>query len=171
MSLVSVNKNKKPAAATLMDIYTVPAGVYFNGKVIFTEQAGAGTKVRISIAPLGVADSAEQYIEYDTAIAANAKDNSPVFDLVPTDVVRVYSLSGSVSFTLVGLQKSASAIGSGITVAAADGTPSYASIATIQFDEADGFVLSNPSAGVAQINFSGGSGSGSFFSIAKWGRR
>lgn len=40
----------------------------------------------------------------------------------------------------------------GITTEAVDGTPSYTASRTIRFDEADGFSLSQPSAGVARID-------------------
>lgn len=43
-------------------------------------------------------------------------------------------------------------------VGGADGTPSYAGVTTLLFDEADGFVLSEPSPGVVQIDFTGGGG-------------
>lgn len=42
--------------------------------------------------------------------------------------------------------------GGSITVEEVDGTPSYTGITTIRFDQADGFVVTNPSAGVARID-------------------
>lgn len=42
-----------------------------------------------------------------------------------------------------------------ITVEEEDGAPSYDDITTIRFDQADGFVVSQPSAGVARIDSSG----------------
>jgi hypothetical protein len=41
--------------------------------------------------------------------------------------------------------------GGTVTVQAADGTPSYASISTLQVDEAAGLTVSNPSAGAARV--------------------
>lgn len=46
----------------------------------------------------------------------------------------------------------------GITAAAADGTPSYAGVTELRFDETDGFVLSQPSAGVVRVDFAGAGG-------------
>jgi hypothetical protein len=43
-----------------------------------------------------------------------------------------------------------------ITVKEADGTPSFTDISEIQFDQADGFVVSQPSAGKVKIDLSGG---------------
>jgi hypothetical protein len=42
---------------------------------------------------------------------------------------------------------------SGVTVQEADGSPSYTASATLQFDSADGFVVSQPSSGVARVDF------------------
>lgn len=40
----------------------------------------------------------------------------------------------------------------GLTVAEGDGSPSYGGIGALQFDQADGFVVSNPSSGVAAVD-------------------
>lgn len=40
----------------------------------------------------------------------------------------------------------------GVTVEEADGSPSYAACTTLRFDQADGFVLSQPAAGVARVD-------------------
>ena len=42
--------------------------------------------------------------------------------------------------------------GTTITVDTVDGSPTYSNINTLRFDEADGFVLSNPAVGVARID-------------------
>lgn len=42
--------------------------------------------------------------------------------------------------------------GGAIEVEAADGTPAYASVTKVTFDQADGFVLTNPSAGVVAVD-------------------
>lgn len=44
-------------------------------------------------------------------------------------------------------------VGADLTVAEVDGTPSYTGISSLQFDQADGFVVSQPSAGVARVDF------------------
>lgn len=105
LTLVSVNKQSKPAVATLTDIYTVPGATNFTGKVIVANQSAVSTSFRISIAPLGVADATSQYIAYDTPIVGNDIYESPNFDLIATDVVRVYNTLATCSFTLTGLQK------------------------------------------------------------------
>ena len=47
-----------------------------------------------------------------------------------------------------------------LTVGEVDLSPTYVPIHTILFDSADGFAVTNPSPGVAQIDFSGGGGGG-----------
>lgn len=42
--------------------------------------------------------------------------------------------------------------GGGVTVEEVDGAPSYTGITTIRFDQADGFVVSQPGAGIARID-------------------
>jgi len=42
--------------------------------------------------------------------------------------------------------------GGGLTVAELDGTPSYTGITQIQFDQADGFIVSQPLTGIARID-------------------
>ncbi len=63
--------------------------------------------------------------------------------------------SGEYSGTLVYLTDLSGA-GASLTVEDADSSPTYTGITTLRFDQADGFTLSNPSAGVARVDFSGG---------------
>lgn len=55
-----------------------------------------------------------------------------------------------------------------LTVEEADGSPSYTGISTLRFDQADGFVVTNPSAGVARVDFTGVTGSGASPRVAVW---
>jgi hypothetical protein len=43
-----------------------------------------------------------------------------------------------------------------LTVEEVDGAPSFTSISTLRFDQVDGFAISQPGAGIARIDFSGG---------------
>jgi hypothetical protein len=49
--------------------------------------------------------------------------------------------------------------GGSLTVKESDGSPSYSAITSLEFDQADGFSLSQPGAGRVKVDFSGGSGS------------
>jgi hypothetical protein len=93
-----------PGAATLSDLYAVPA---LNFTVVSTltvcEQGGAAAAFRISVAVAGAADAPAQYLAYDTALAANeTKAFTLGITLGAGDVVRVYSDTGDVSFNLFG---------------------------------------------------------------------
>ena len=105
MALVSKTAGSKPGAATLTDIYTVPASTNFTGRVMAANQSAVATTIRISIAPAGAADTASQYIAYDLPIVANDVYESPTFAVTATDVVRVYNTLATVSFNLTGLEK------------------------------------------------------------------
>lgn len=58
-----------------------------------------------------------------------------------------------------------------ITIADADGSPSFSDISTLEFDSADGLIITNPSAGVARVDFSGGGGSGDSTTTAPFASR
>ena len=96
-----------PAATTLTDLYTVPASTQTIGSsLVVTNRAGA-TTYRVSIAKAGAADAVAQYIAYDNALAANDTETIKIgITLGATDVVRVYSGTGSVSFSLFGVEVS-----------------------------------------------------------------
>lgn len=42
-----------------------------------------------------------------------------------------------------------------ITVEEVDGSPSFAAITTLRFDQGDGFIVSQPGAGIARVDFTG----------------
>lgn len=94
----------KPAAATLLALYTVPgATATVLSSITVCEQAGAATSFRVSVAVAGAADAVQQYLAYDTALAANeTKAFTLGITLGAADVVRVRSLSGNVSFNAFG---------------------------------------------------------------------
>lgn len=94
----------KPAAATLLALYTAPAATsVVVSSIVVCEQAAAATSFRISVAIAGAADAPPQYLAYDAALAANeTKAFTLGITLGATDVVRVRSLSGNVSFNAFG---------------------------------------------------------------------
>ena len=53
---------------------------------------------------------------------------------------------------VVPVEVSTSFSGTTLTITTVDGTPSYANTNTIRFDEADGFSLSQPAAGIARVD-------------------
>lgn len=102
-----------PAATTLTSMGASPvassgstpggACVY---KVIACETGGAAALIRIAIAVGGAADNIKQYIAYNYPLTGgeSAPFEGP-FELAPTDVIRVYSDTGNVSFSAFGFNK------------------------------------------------------------------
>lgn len=110
MALRAVNGQQLPAATTLTALYTVPEfqtpaqqHPVRDVCVVACNRAGTATTIRISYAPLGAVDATNQYLVYDATLLAN---ETKVFDfgfaLAYTDVIRVWSASGSVAFNFFG---------------------------------------------------------------------
>ncbi len=94
-----------PPAVSLTDVYTVPALKNATVRVIVTNRVATPATFRVSVAPGGAADNVIHYIAYDTPIAKNDTGSTVAFMLDTTDVVRVRSSSGSLSFTVTGLEQ------------------------------------------------------------------
>lgn len=93
-----------PGAATPADIYTVPSAKHATAKVLVCNRGVADT-FRISVAPGGAGTANAQYIAYDQVIDANDSAASVAFTVTATDVVRVYSTLGSLSFSVTGIEE------------------------------------------------------------------
>ena len=96
-----------PSATTLTTLYTVPAATtaVCSSIVVCTQAASAGT-FRVSVRVAGAADTAKQYLYYDTAIAANDTFVATIgVSLAATDVVSVYASSATMSFNLFGVER------------------------------------------------------------------
>lgn len=106
--VVKVLGQSKPAAATLTALYTVPALTTAVGSSLMVcEQSGVATTFRVSVAVAGAADAVAQYIVYDAPLQANESKAFTIgLTLGAADVVRVQSLSGSVSLSLFGAENS-----------------------------------------------------------------
>jgi len=102
----AIAQQSKPVAATLTNIYTVPAATNFKGRIIIANQSAVATAFRLSIAPLGAADATSQYIAYDTPIIGNDIYESPEINIPATAIVRVYNTLATCSFSLTGVEKS-----------------------------------------------------------------
>lgn len=78
------------------------------------------------------------------------------FALDAGDVVQYNDGEGFRVFDSTGKLKGTGGGGGGsITVEEVDGVPTYAGITTIRFDQADGFVVSQPGAGIARVDATG----------------
>jgi hypothetical protein len=96
----------QPGATTLSAIYTVPGATNtVVSSIVACNTSSSQTTFRISIAPAGAADNIKQYQLYDIMIEGNNTYMATTgFTLATTDVVRVYSANGAVSFSLFGTE-------------------------------------------------------------------
>jgi hypothetical protein len=103
---VSVLGQSKPAATTPDDLYTVGATKQTTcSTLVCCNQSASGETFRVSVAPAGASTVGAHYLYYDYALAANDTVNITIgITLKETDVVRVYSGSGNVSFNLFGVE-------------------------------------------------------------------
>ena len=95
-----------PVAAILTDCYTVPAVTStVISTIVVTNQVASNTTFRVSIAIAGAADTPKQYLYFDAIIAKNSTLTATLgITLATTDVVRVRSANGSVSFNIFGVE-------------------------------------------------------------------
>jgi hypothetical protein len=97
-----------PTANILTSLYTVPAATQTTvSSITVCNLANSSTTFSVSIAPGGAADTLSQYVYYNLPLDQNDTFIATVgFTLATTDVVRVLSASGNVSFSLFGVQVS-----------------------------------------------------------------
>jgi len=104
VDLYGVLGQAAPAAGVLTDIYTVPAARRAAIRVIVANR-GSDDSFRVAVSPLGAAIANAHYVAYGQAILANDSVSSAPFEVGGTDVVRVYSTNGTISFTVSGLEE------------------------------------------------------------------
>lgn len=95
-----------PAANTLITFYTVPSAT---STVISTlkacNQAPVNSLIRISVALGNAADTPAQYLYYDFPLGpGDTLSVTEGLSLAVTDVIRVYSSTGLVSFHAFGVE-------------------------------------------------------------------
>ena len=93
-----------PSATTATDLYTVGAG---KSAVVSTiavcNRAASSATYRIAIRVAGSALSNDEYIAYDSTVAANDSTMLTIgITLAATDVITVYASSATVSFNAFG---------------------------------------------------------------------
>ena len=92
-----------PTAATLSTLYTVPNSTQSVASTLCVCNQSSTASFRVAVRPSGAAVEAKHYIAYDSIVQANDTVFLTLgFTLSSTDVVSVYSSSGTVSFTLFG---------------------------------------------------------------------
>lgn len=89
-----------PAAGVLTDGYTSPAKKRV--RYVHATNTGSAAVVRVSFAPGGAVSSASQFLHYDNPLAAGESKKYVLdLDIEATDVLRVYSDTGDVTFHFV----------------------------------------------------------------------
>lgn len=93
-----------PAAATLTDVLTVPAGIEaVISSLVVCNLGNTATSFRVSVAINGAADSDAQQLYYDVQIPANDTFVATVgITLDDSDIIRFYSANGRLSINLFG---------------------------------------------------------------------
>ena len=94
-----------PVANILTEIYTVPTLKSTVCRVIITETAGVPATFRVAVGVNGEADDIKQYIAYDRPMELNDTGSTVAFIIGAGDVVRVRSTTGTLSFSLTGIER------------------------------------------------------------------
>ena len=94
----------QPSAGVLTTLYTVPAGRKTVCRVIVASTA-LSSLFRVSVGVAGAPDAPFQALAYDERIAANDSLSSVPITVNGGDVVRVQSDSGTLAFTLSGIEQ------------------------------------------------------------------
>jgi len=95
-----------PAATTLTTLYTVPAATSaVISSLVICNQNVTTINFRISLAIAGAANNVKQYIYYDLPLLANDTFIATIgISLATTDLIRVYSDTTNVSFSVTGVE-------------------------------------------------------------------
>jgi len=97
-----------PGAASLTDIYTVPAlTTAVASSIVVCNRSATPTTFRVAVRPAGAAIANQMYLYYDVAMPGNDTFIATVgISLATTDVVSVYATLATLSFTLFGQENS-----------------------------------------------------------------
>lgn len=93
-----------PTAATLTSLYTVPSATQtVVSTVVATNQSANADSVRIAIRPAGASVANQHYIAYNVLVPSNGNLSFQFgITLATTDVISIYSLNGTTSFSAFG---------------------------------------------------------------------
>lgn len=95
-----------PAAGVLTDIYIVPSATQTTlSSIVVCNISGVQDAFRIAVASGGVVDNLKQYLYYDLFLDANDTFIFTIgISITATDVVRVRSTNGTLSFNVFGVE-------------------------------------------------------------------
>ena len=93
-----------PAATTLTSLYTVPASTSaIVSTITVANNSATDATFRISIAVAGAADTAKQYIAYDSTVRGNGFITFTLgITLATTDIIKVYASGTTLIFNAFG---------------------------------------------------------------------
>lgn len=93
-----------PAASTNTTLYTVPSIVSaVASTLVICNRGTASSSFRLAVRPAGASLDVQHYLMYDTVISSNDSLTLTIgMTLATTDVVTIYSTSGTISFSLFG---------------------------------------------------------------------
>lgn len=94
----------EPTAATLQTLYTVPSATSaVCSTITFANLSSNNDKIRIAVRPAGESIADKHYITYDDTLLGGTSGAMTVgITLATTDVLSVYSLTGTTAFNLFG---------------------------------------------------------------------
>ena len=97
-----------PNATTLTDLYAVPAAKSATISTIMICNRGAtATSFRVAVSPAAAAIANQHYIYYDQALDGYSTYAATIgITLATTDIVRVYSGTANLSFSVFGIEVS-----------------------------------------------------------------
>ena len=105
VAIVGILGQSKPGATTVTDIYTVPATRRARVVILWTNQsASTADEVSVWLSEDGAAAADSQKIKHLETVAAKSSGSTMSLLLSDTDVIRVESQNGDVSFTVNGYE-------------------------------------------------------------------
>jgi len=92
-----------PSAATLTEIYDVPDGASFVGRLNICNRSATATSFRVSIEVNNEATGDKQYLAYDTPIEGGQVISIDAITMTDDDRLMVYATLATLSFSLMGV--------------------------------------------------------------------
>lgn len=101
---IKVLGQSAPGAASLTDLYTVPAlKSTVCSSIVVCNRSATATTFRVAVRPAGAVIANQHYLYYDVTLAGNDTFVATIgINLATTDVVSVYATLATLSFNLYG---------------------------------------------------------------------
>lgn len=96
-----------PGPGVMADVYTPPIGKVAHIRVVVANRAAVPDAFRVAVSTDGAALDASHYIAYDMPITENDSVISAPLVINASDILRVFSSLGDLTFTVTGLEEDA----------------------------------------------------------------